>query len=125
MDNFTPEELSSSAATAFKAATVAVMAHAGECFTTMVKVLSDKYGHPVEEMIAAVQGDERWQAMVLGPILEKLTLVEGTAVASSVKHTEAQPKKVVKKVIKKRAPKKVDVTPEPEAEAGATIEEKE
>ena len=94
MDNFTPEELSSSAASAFKAATVAVMAHAGECFTTMVKVLSEKYGHPVEEMIAAVQGDERWQRIVLGPILEKLTVVEPVA------HAEA--KKVVKKIIKKR-----------------------
>ncbi len=95
MDNFTPEELSSSAASAFKAATVAVMAHAGECFTTMVKVLSEKYGHPVEEMIAAVQGDERWQSMVLGPILEKLTVVEPVV--------PAEAKKVVKKIIKKRA----------------------
>jgi hypothetical protein len=93
MDNFTPEELSSSAASAFKAATVAVMAHAGECFTTMVKVLSEKYGHPVEEMIAAVQGDERWQSMVLGPILKKLTVVDSVP---------ANEKKVVKKIIKKR-----------------------
>jgi hypothetical protein len=75
------------------------MAHAGECFTTMVKIIADKYGHPVEEMVAAVQADERWTSMMLGPILEKLTCVEASA---------AEPKKLVKKIIKKKAVKKAE-----------------
>ncbi len=65
----------------------------------MVKIIADKYGHPVEEMIAAVQADERWTSMALGPILEKLTRVEDAA---------AEPKKLVKKIIKKKAVKKAE-----------------
>ncbi len=92
---FTEEELSASAASAFRAATIAVMAHTGECFTTMVKIIAEKYGHPVEEMIEAVKADERWTSMVLGPIVDKLTTVEAAAAAPT--------KKVVKRIKKKPA----------------------
>ncbi len=94
---FTEEELSGSAASAFRAATIAVMAHTGECFTTMVKIIAEKYGHPVEEMIEAVKADERWTSMVLGPIVDKLTTVEAAAAAA------VPTKKVVKRIKKKPA----------------------
>ena len=88
---FTDEELRGDAGSAFRAATIAVMAHTGECFTTMVKIIAEKYGHPVEEMIAAVKADDRWTSMVLSPIVDKLTSVPAVPAA----------KKVVKRIKKK------------------------
>ena len=93
---FTDEELRGDAGSAFRAATIAVMAHTGECFTTMVKIIAEKYGHPVEEMIAAVKADDRWTSMVLSPIVDKLTSVPAATEAAL-----PAAKKVVKRIKKK------------------------
>ncbi len=65
--------MSSSAATAYKASLELIFAHVADIHILMLKIIADKYGHSMEEMIKTVMEDEEWNSIYLHPTLKTLT----------------------------------------------------
>ena len=68
--------MSSSAATAYKASLDLIFAHVADIHTLMLKIIADKYGHSVEEMLATVMEAPEWNNMYLHPTLKAMTYFE-------------------------------------------------
>ncbi len=65
--------MSSSAATAYKASLELIFAHVADIHMLMLKIIADKYGHSVEDMIETVRENEDWKSIYLHPTLKTLT----------------------------------------------------
>ncbi len=65
--------MSSSAATAYKASLELIFAHVADIHTLMLKIIAEKYGHSVEDMIETVRENEEWKSIYLHPTLKTLT----------------------------------------------------
>jgi hypothetical protein len=49
-----------------------VFQHTADVYTTMIEIISEKYGHSSEEMMNAVMDDERFKNTMLNPVLKGL-----------------------------------------------------
>ncbi len=65
--------MSSSAATAYKASLELIFAHVADIHMLMLKIIAEKYGHSVEDMIETVRENEEWKSIYLHPTLKTLT----------------------------------------------------
>ncbi len=74
--HFHAAAMSSSAATAYKASLELIFAHVADIHTLMLKIIAEKYGHSVEEMLETVRSDEEWNSIYLHPTLKALTYFE-------------------------------------------------
>ncbi len=68
--------MSSNAAIAYKASLELLFAHVADIHTLMLKIIADKYGHSVEEMLLTVQSNPEWNNLYLHPTLKALTYFE-------------------------------------------------
>lgn len=75
--------MSSSAATAYRASLDLIFAHVADIHTLMLKIIADKYGHSIEEMLATVMADPEWKNIYLHPILKTMTYFELPPVPST------------------------------------------
>lgn len=66
-------EMSSDASVAYKASLELIFAHVADMHTLMLKIIADKYGHSVEDMLATVMNHEEWNDIYLHPVLRSLT----------------------------------------------------
>ena len=57
---------------AFSACLHLVFQHTADVYTTMIEIISEKYGHSSDEMMAAVMEDERFKDIMLNPVLKGL-----------------------------------------------------
>ncbi len=64
--------MKSSAATAYKASLELIFAHVADIHMLMLKIIADKYGHSVEDMIETVRENEEWNSIYLHPVLKSM-----------------------------------------------------
>jgi len=64
--------MGSSAATAYKASLELIFAHVADIHMLMLKIIADKYGHSVEEMLETVRENEEWNSIYLHPVLKSM-----------------------------------------------------
>jgi hypothetical protein len=51
--------------------------HMAEVQETLCKIIAEKYGHDIEEMMEAVVGDPRWYAIEQPDLLREIATFEG------------------------------------------------
>jgi hypothetical protein len=61
---------------AYSACLHLVFQHTADVYTTMIEIISEKYGHSSEEMMTAVMEDDRFKNMMVNPVLKGLDYFE-------------------------------------------------
>jgi hypothetical protein len=68
-----------------------VFQHTADVYTTMIEIISEKYGHSSEEMMNAVMDDERFKNTMMNPVLKGLDYFKKEDLEKVVPPSEENP----------------------------------
>lgn len=125
--------LEESADECYKASLELIFSHVADIHMVILKILSEKYGHSVEDMLATVMKHKEWKNIYLHPVLKSLIYFDAidpplpalkkVGVGGPDGGLSSKPEEITaapaNTIIKRRGPKKV-VESVPEAPAPAT-----
>ncbi len=86
--------MKSSAAISYKASFELIFAHVADIHMLMLKIIAEKYGHSVEDMIETVRENEEWNSIYLHPVLKSM-------IYFPLPEVEETKKMIVKRKVKK------------------------
>jgi hypothetical protein len=101
-----------------------VLKHTADFHMTMLEILADKYGLPVDEMYEKISGDPRFVNMVVNPTIHAMGYFEKEDLEKKVPPPAPTPEPVIKKIIKPKKPTAIPSAPEQPAEANPAVEVK-
>lgn len=87
---------------AYAASLHLVFKHVADFHLAMLEIVSEKYGHDVDEMVSVIQSDSRYTDMCVHPVISGLNIIQ----QSDVKDGAPQPVQAPPVPVEVTAPKK-------------------